>query len=60
MEKIKFKKRRNSSFKTGKSVGISEETYERVKDLSDKTGLTMGEVADDLLNHALEQVELED
>ena len=60
MNTITFKKRRNNHFKSGKQVGISETVYEKIRQLSDETGLTMSEIASDLLAYALEHVELTD
>ena len=60
MEKLTFKKRRDNDFKSGKSIGVSDSAYEGIKRLSDQTGLTMAEVASDLVTYALEHVELTD
>lgn len=58
--KITFKKRRGN-FKTGgKTVGISDETYTKIRELAEATGLTMSEIATDLLGFALEHSELTD
>lgn len=60
MEKITFKKRRTNYFKCGKSVGVSETAYEKIRELSEETGLSMAEVASDLIAYALDHVELTD
>lgn len=59
-ETITFKKRRSAYVRDGKTVGVSKEVYTRIKELADSTGLTMSEIATDLLNDALDRVELID
>ena len=59
-DKITFKKRRTNYKNGGKAVGVSETVYEKLKELADETGLTMSEIATDLITFALERVELTD
>ena len=59
-DNIKFKRRGGNYFKSGKSVGISENVYDKIRQLSDDTGLTMSEIASELIAYALEHVELTD
>lgn len=59
-EKITFKKRRSNYKTSGNAVGVSKEAYTRLKELADSTGLTMSEIATDLLLFALDRVELTD
>lgn len=59
-EKITFKKRRSNYKNGGNAVGVSKEVYTRIKELADTTGLTMSEIATDLMSFALDHVELTD
>ena len=59
-KKFKFKRKNRKYSEKGTAVGVSQETYERLKDMALDTGMRMQDLADIYIQDGLDNTELED
>lgn len=55
-EKLVMRKVKTYTVRHGRQVRVSEETYEKVKELSDATGRNIGEISEMLMDWAIDNV----
>ena len=60
MEQIKFTRKKSKYKDGGQAVGCSRENYNAIKNLAEECGLNMTDVANKLLDAALNAVQIEE
>ncbi|EHR33468.1 hypothetical protein HMPREF9709_01216 [Helcococcus kunzii ATCC 51366] len=55
-EKLTIRKIKTYTIRHGRQVRVSEETYERIKDLADETGRNIGEISEMIMDWAIDNV----
>lgn len=55
-EKLKIRKIKTYTIRHGRQVRVSEDTYEKIKDLADETGRNIGEISEIIMDWAIDNV----
>lgn len=59
-KKLIIRKVKAYTVRHGRQVRVSEDTYERIKNLSDETGRNIGEISEMIMDWAIDNVVIED